>query len=131
MSTCKDCIHYEPCRDTYYNDKEQTRIPYNFLEKEGAEKNCAFFKDRSKFVELPCKVGDILYHPVPLRNIIAEYRIKSFQIYSNCVWVNWDLVDGVATINLSGIYANEIGKTVFLTQEEAEKALKECDNENS
>lgn len=108
MATCKDCLHFEVC------DDYQRRLA-----------NCNHFKDRSKFIELPCKVGDILYHPVPLRNIIAEYRIKSFQIYSNCVWVNWNLVDGVATINFSGIYANEIGKTVFLTQEEAEQAFKE------
>lgn len=108
MPTCKECIHAEVCPD-----------------KDNVVRPCYFFKDRSKFIELPCKVGDILYHPVPLRNIIAEYRIKSFQIYSNCVWVNWNLVDGVATINFSGIYANEIGKTVFLTQEEAEQAFKE------
>lgn len=111
MKTCKECIHYEVCR-ALCKSKEEL-MP------------CVVFKYRSHFVELPCKVGDILYHPVQLRNMIAEYKIKSFQIYPHCVWVNWNIVDGVATINMSGIYANEIGETVFLTREEAEQALKE------
>lgn len=51
MSTCKDCFHYEPCKDFYYNAEQLSRFPLGFLEKENAEKNCAFFKDRSKFVE--------------------------------------------------------------------------------
>lgn len=111
MATCKDCVHVEACLES---DKDLI---------------CRDYKDSSRFVELPCKVGDILYHPVPLRNMIAEYKIKSFQIYPHCVWVNWNIVDGVATINMSGIYANEIGETVFLTREEAEQALKERERE--
>lgn len=107
---CKDCLHYELCGVFGYIS------PVKF---------CGFYTERSRFIELPCKVGDILYHPVPLRNMIAEYKIKSFQIYPHCVWVNWNIVDGVATINTSGIYANEIGETVFFTKEAAEQALKE------
>ena len=60
--------------------------------------------------------------------MIAEFKIKSFQIYSHCVWVNWNIFDDIATINMSGIYAKEIGKTVFLAREEAEQALKEREN---
>ena len=52
MSTCKDCIHYEPCKDAYYNAEELSRFPLGFLEKENAEKSCAFFEDRSKYVDV-------------------------------------------------------------------------------
>ena len=53
----------------------------------------------------PCKVGDKLYE-VTGRKTISVYFV-------------WQ--------SLSGINAGEIGKTVFLTREEAEKALKEVE----
>lgn len=43
--TCKDCIHYEVCDDTYSLEFCGTEI-------------CKEFKDKSNFIELPCKVGD-------------------------------------------------------------------------
>lgn len=116
MLNCKDCAHFEACKNIY-------EVHGDGLSEESYV--CDQFSNRSRFVELPCKVGGILYHPVPLRNVISEYKIKSFQIYPHYVWVNWDIVDGIATINFTGIYANEIGETVFLTREEAEQALKE------
>lgn len=130
MATCKDCVHVEVCcsyLSTAYNKCKLATPDFELLKNVQCDE-CQHFKDRSQFIELPCKVGDILYHPVPLRNMIAEYKIKSFQIYPHCVWVNWTIVDGVATINTSGIYANEIGKTVFFTKEAAEQALKEREN---
>ena len=39
--TCKDCLHYEVC---YYHDFEE----------------CEWFKDKSEWVHLPCKKGDVL-----------------------------------------------------------------------
>lgn len=126
MATCKNCVHVEVCAgysEVLFAAQGVDISPDMFEQLECDD--CEHFKDRSRFVELPCKVGDILYHPVPLRNVISEYKIKSFQIYPNCVWVNWNIVDEIATINLTGIYANEIGETVFLSREEAEQALKE------
>ena len=123
MATCKDCVHYDLCRSCSRIQLGWHGNSVHYVE--NIEEICKDFKDRSQFIELPCKVGDILYHPVPLRNMIAEYKIKSFQIYPHCVWVNWNIVDGVATINTSGIYANEIGETVFFTKEAAEQAVKE------
>lgn len=37
--TCKDCVHYKPC---FYANID----------------NCEYFKDKSKFIELPCKRGN-------------------------------------------------------------------------
>lgn len=127
MTTCKECVHVEVCAEYaegLFAARGLTISPDRLAQLLECD-DCDHFADRSQFVELPCKVGDILYHPVPLRNVISEYKIKSFQIYHHCVWVNWNIVDEIATINLTGIYANEIGETVFLTREEAEQALKE------
>lgn len=51
MATCKDCIHSKVCEFFSY------RITSN------AEQKCKHFKDRFRFVELPCKVGDTVYCP--------------------------------------------------------------------
>ena len=45
MATCKNCIHYAACAD-FYDDEIERTAP------------CSFFKDRSRFVELPFGVGD-------------------------------------------------------------------------
>ena len=49
--TCKDCIHYEACHDMYYEEHATRHFD---PEKHNAEKECGYFKDRSRFIELPC-----------------------------------------------------------------------------
>ena len=49
MASCKDCMHEEVCN-----------IFLDCLNEYDAEK-CVYFKDRNRFVELPCKVGDTVY----------------------------------------------------------------------
>ena len=60
-----------------------------------------------RLVVLPCKVGDTVYRlqylePTPGRFVL-----------------------GIAEINFTLIWLEEFGKTIFLTREEAEKALEE------
>ena len=49
--TCKDCIHYDVCNkwdtwnDEFYTDGNSNKC-YNYSK----------FKDKSRFIELPCKV---------------------------------------------------------------------------
>lgn len=50
--TCKDCIHYNVCQDY---DNRVTLDIYNMAEK------CKYFKDKSLIVELPFKLGQIVY----------------------------------------------------------------------
>ena len=47
MATCKDCIHFVVC------DEVPTK----------SADDCDFFKDRARFPELPCKVGNIIFIP--------------------------------------------------------------------
>lgn len=49
--TCKDCIHYAIC------SKKHWRIESNKYTCE----RCNDFKDKSRIIELPCKVGDEIY----------------------------------------------------------------------
>lgn len=70
----------------------------------------------------PCKVGDILYEP-NRRGIVCVYKVISILISEHSIFVGWKLLDGIYS-KLNGIEISEIGKTVFLTREEAEAALK-------
>lgn len=125
--TCKDCVHNDVCN--YWVKKQYGENRY--LEaREGFI--CEDFKDKSKFVELPCKVGDIVYLIPALVNMIGfnikgieifKCKVKSITIQSNnSIRVN--LCQGDKTISYY-IQSFDFGKTVFLTYEEAEAALKE------
>ena len=68
---------------------------------------------------LPYKIGDIFFKPIKWKNCVDECKVSSLTIKA----------DNTLKIRLSGMFGvfeitiNEIGKTVFLTREEAEKAL--------
>lgn len=70
----------------------------------------------------PCKVGDTVYE-VTNRKTISEYRIKEICVELFCAFIKWDVVAGFVDKSIFGVSVDEIGKTVFLTREEAEKAL--------
>lgn len=80
-----------------------------------------------RLVVLPCKVGDRLYE-VTGRKTISVYKVKAIRVELFGLFIEWDIVEGFVWQSLSGINAGEIGKTVFLTREEAEKALEAMKN---
>lgn len=106
--TCKECIHYDICliRDELSDDESKV---VSVLE-------CEHFKARSRFVELPCKVGDTAYFikggrvmsDTVLRFVIDRYAVKLTK--SNGADIG---------------YTTQFGERIFLTREEAEAALKE------
>ena len=105
--TCKDCVHYDVCETTY----PDLELPFVNLEK------CRLFKDKSKFIELPCKVGDTIYKINKKYEIERNYvvQIHISQTEKQTFFSMYDDFFGI----------EEIGNTVFLTKEEAEQALKE------
>ena len=76
---------------------------------------------------LPCKPGDTVYD-VTSRKTISEYRVKAIRVELFCTFIEWDIVAGFVDKSIFGVPVNEIGKTVFLTREEAEKALEAKSN---
>ena len=77
-------------------------------------------------VRLPCKVGDIVY--VPTRNFVSELRIIIISVDMHGTYFGWMLNSGIYP-NLNGFSRSKLGKTVFLTREEAEKKLEEMQND--
>lgn len=85
-------------------------------------------EEQKKLLTLPCAVGDTVYEVQELRKRIQAYTIIAIHI-SNCGNLyGWELKDGKGVYsNVNGFSEYAIGKTVFLTKEEAEAALKELE----
>lgn len=83
-------------------------------------------------VVLPCKVGDTVYYYSPDYGAILPYFVESINICylgdegEHCIYTfESNCHHGDELMDSIDFELDEIGKTVFLTREEAEKALKE------
>ena len=81
-----------------------------------------------RLVVPPCKAGDTVYE-VTSRKTISEYRVKAIRVELFCTFIEWDIVAGFVDKSIFGVPVDEIGKTVFLTREEAAKALEAMKDE--
>ena len=133
--TCKDCIHCEACERMISDTSKMFKVLLSEILKmncdikydstnilSGAE-ICQCFQDRSRFVEFPCKVGDTVY---VIESIDGEEKI--IQDHVETMGIGY-YVDGINIYQWDGVktdgYFEDFGKTVFITREEAEQALKE------
>ena len=111
MASCKNCLSVDVCknRDVF-----------------GDMPTCEHFKDRTRFVELPCKVGDTVYLILGVQNRILEFTVQEIRLTSR--FLQLVFAEG-STYSIWGYrFDLHFGKTVFLTREEAEKALEEQDS---
>ena len=74
----------------------------------------------------PCKVGDTVYYPSFNVGMVFEYKIVSIKLNSKGLYV---VLDNRLRNEQMTHRATQIGKTVFLTKEQAEQALAEVANE--
>mgnify|MGYP004692586039 CR=1 FL=1 len=81
-----------------------------------------------RLVVLPCKAGDTVYE-VTSRKTISEYRVKAIRMELFCTFIEWDIVAGFVDKSIFGVPVDEIGKTVFLTREKADRALEAMKDE--
>ena len=108
--------------EIWITDNDETR---RFGRKESAYKKLAEYEDLEEqglLLRLPCKVGDTVYFIY--HNEVHHEEVKRF--FQCNGGKNWGIV-------LWGMYPDlyfdQIGKTVFLTQAEAEQQLKEIEND--
>lgn len=121
--TCKDCVHYDVCKRI--DDKMELK---NMSLNEAIQEMCRDFKDKSKYIELPCKVGDKVYviknNKIHTKDVVYYNKIHSRIAEQNEEY--WHCVDkDRISINTITFYPEDFGKTVFLTKSEAEQKLKE------
>lgn len=111
MAKCNNCFHNQVC---------------DFACKRCDGANCIFFVDSSRMVELPCKVGDTVYavrrcscyrqEETPWKACAGKVALKSNKgIARACLYVS--------PTPFKVEHLSQIGKTAFLTREEAEAEL--------
>lgn len=125
--TCKDCL----CSDVCIETRDQIQM-LAYQSRNDVEKVCSNFKDKNRFVELPCENWlEITFGDEDVFYGIEEETISEINVY-NEERISW--YDGWRTVVIKGFDENgnylefspeDIGKTVFLTREEAEEKLNE------
>lgn len=114
--TCKDCYHYS-CHKHWYDGFEDFDSRFNAT---NVEILCPEFKDKSKIIELPCNLGDTVYH------YGDSFSIREIDIYNGKILFRC----GNAGTDDYMVFDNEdLGETVFLNRKEDEKKLEEIINE--
>ena len=68
-----------------------------------------------------------MLYEVTGRKTISVYKVKAIRVELFEIFVEWNLADGIVWQSLSGIRSGEIGKTVFLSREEAERAMQKME----
>ena len=112
MASCKECLCFDVCSIAAIMGE-------NFC--------CPDCKDRNRFVELPCKAGDTIYEITERKRngkwnkVVVERVVNGIEIGRGGFMT---VRSGTTVI----VFLSNLGKTVFLTKEEAEKALKEREN---
>ena len=114
MPKCENCYHYEACN--YFLKKENGYL----ASREGFV--CGHFKDKSLIMELPCKVGDMLYIIIDESkkfggNYIKEEKAVEISTEGR-IWTDDCYYD-----------SDDVGKMIFFTREEAEKRWRSGKNE--
>ena len=118
MASCKDCVHYDVCYELTYHEPNGEIV---------GREVCNNFKDKSRFVELPCKVGDKVWFIKFMFNFAKNpipAMVCGIRTFSNSGTFTFTALTDENNVPRSFIN-QDIGKTVFLNREEAEKALKE------
>lgn len=115
--------------EIWITDNDETR---RLGRKESAYKKLAEYEDSEEqglLLRLPCKVRDtIWYVDDDDDNYPIEAKITRIEIKENYILYFANEKEDCGTL---GFDSDDIGKTVFLTQSEAEQKLKEMESDNN
>lgn len=87
-------------------------------------------EEQGKLLKLPCAVGDTVYVKLAsyCDSVFAEAEVRDFTHFISC---GFCIVVTSKSFDKQNIPFSEFGKTVFLTREEAEAALKELEEKHA
>lgn len=123
--TCEDnCLHWEVCRLT--PPEYATAKYYTFC---NCAEKCECFKDKSKYIELPCGLEDTVYR-IQEPWGLATLKVAGIHLFWNKMPTRVKrhsyIVGLHEGLNLTcRLPLDNFGKIVFLTKSEAEQKLKE------
>lgn len=111
---CEDCIHCDLCLNIHrliLFDKNQVA-------------HCKAFKDKSLFVEVPCKIGDTVYLLMGSTTPIEAF-VSSVEFFYNWVSKKTETHLELRIFKNFPVHkrVEDFGITIFLTKEEAERKL--------
>lgn len=127
--TCQDCIHHNVC---YYAGRLKTKDSDGekriIAETNNVEDTCEDFQDRSAWVKLPCKAGDVVYviydGYVTCAYVLAVYIDKDGGMFDLLITTKEEYAaGGKKVIDKSYTFSD-----IFLSHEKAERALKESES---
>lgn len=121
MVTCKDCIHNSVCSLWRREEGQDAKF---YAETEDGK--CEYFADKSRFVELPIRVGDKAF--VLMFGSVITFIVERIEL---------DSLEDAPTMRMHHgkrliweVELSEVGKTVFLTKEEAEAEIERRKHEH-
>ena len=109
--TCRNCIHFNDCLNNGC-----TRYYGTDVACADVEDRCNFFKDKSRFIEIPIELNQTVWFI--RNNKIIETYIEKIIFKNNGLYIK------LACNKMYETSYNSIGKTVFLKKEDAEKAIR-------
>ena len=83
VKACKDCLHYEACKGTYYSAKGDEDILYDFDGEMYAQSGCEEFKDKDLINRLQAENDRLNF--VRTRDAQRYEQKISDQAHTNCV----------------------------------------------
>lgn len=84
-------------------------------------------EEQGRLIELPCAVGDTVYRAILGK--VYEYTVGSFLVDENGAWGMSIFFEQEEKKFAANMDCDNLGKTVFLTKEEAEAKLAEMKGE--
>lgn len=139
MANCKNCLHNPVC-DLLRINGERDAASFQLS-------GCDNFKDRARFVELPCKVGDTVYGKLHwygekiheckvVKSKVCQFKDGSLHYFLDLEFYIIDHYynDGrQMRCGNQAVFGEDYGtwNRVYLTREEAEKALEERRNDGT
>lgn len=115
--TCRDCLHWDAC-------KNMLEAMGHIVDGDGqnADKRCNDFANKSRFVELPCKIGDTVWC---IRNFHGHKHAQEGIVSEMFFTKEMKLL-----IRVKYVGCGQWGKKIFATREEAEAAINKKEKEN-
>lgn len=113
IMTCKDCIHFDVCKIIHF--------PSLFGLTGDA---CDHFKPKSRFIELPCEVGQKVYWINFVSKQIETDKVISLHLYEDGFSITTKTISNGSKA-ISTYTEDRFKRIMFLYREEAEKALEE------
>ena len=122
MMTCKDCMYCDVCHYTICLEEEDSNIQMQCSDK--VEKYCKHFKDKSRIIELPCKVGDTAYIDLSDKgDYYDECKVKHIEFNSDWTEPLFTLIC-YEEADYRTYWLSEFGKEWFLEPTERTKKKK-------